>query len=62
MKCLIFTDTRFYHERRLNYADIFYFIPLNESFQKKIELVQYNAAFIITGAVKGVVVIKFIKN
>ena len=27
--------------------------PLNESFKKKIESVQYNAALIITGAIKG---------
>ena len=36
--------------------------PLNESFKKKIESVQYNAALIIAGAIKGTVVIKFIKN
>ena len=37
----------------LDYADIIYDKPLNESFKKKIELVQYNAALIITGAIKG---------
>ena len=37
----------------LDYADIIYDKPLNESFKKKIELAQYNAALIITGAIKG---------
>ena len=32
---------------------IIYDKPLNESFKKQIELVQYNAALIITGAIKG---------
>ena len=37
----------------LDYADIIYDKSLNESFKKKIEMVQYNAALIITGASKG---------
>ena len=37
----------------LDYADIVYEKPLNESFKRKIEMVQYNTAFIITGAFKG---------
>ena len=37
----------------LEYADLIYDKPLNQSFKKKIELVQYNAALIITGAIKG---------
>ena len=37
----------------LDYADIIYDKPLNESFKRKIEMVQYNAALIITGAIKG---------
>ena len=37
----------------LCYADIIYDKPLNESFKKKIELVQYNVVLIITGAIKG---------
>ena len=36
----------------LDYADIIYDKPLNESFKKKIILVQHNAALIITGAIK----------
>ena len=37
----------------LDYTDIIYDKPLNESFKKEIEMVQYNAALIITGAIKG---------
>ena len=36
----------------LDYADIIYDKPLNESLKRKIEMVQYNAALIITGAFK----------
>ena len=37
----------------LDYADTIYDKLLNESLKKKIEMVQYNAALIITGAIKG---------
>ena len=37
----------------LDYADIIYSKSLNESLKRKIEMVQYNAALIITGAFKG---------
>ena len=37
----------------LDYADIIYDKPLNKSFKKKIDVIQYNAALIITGAIKG---------
>ena len=37
----------------LDYADIIYDNSLNESFKRKIEMVQYNAVLIITGAFKG---------
>ena len=37
----------------LDYADIIYDKPLNESFKKKTEMIQYNPALIITGAIKG---------
>ena len=37
----------------LDYADTIYDKQLNESLKKKIESVQYNAALIITGAIKG---------
>ena len=36
----------------LDYADIIYDKPFNESFKRKIEMVQYQAALVITGAIK----------
>ena len=36
----------------LDYADILYDKPLTESFKDKSEMVQYNAAFFITGALE----------
>ena len=37
----------------LDYANIIYDKPLTESFKDKLEMVQYNAALVITGAIKG---------
>ena len=37
----------------LDYGDIIYDQPNNESFTQKLERIQYNAALAITGAVKG---------
>ena len=37
----------------LDYPDIIYQKPLTESFKDKLEIVQYNAALVITGAIKG---------
>ena len=37
----------------LDYADIIYDKPLTDSFKDKLEMVQYNAALISTGAIKG---------
>ena len=37
----------------LDYCDIIYDQPNNESFCTKIERIQYNAALAITGAIKG---------
>ena len=37
----------------LDYADIIYDKPLNESLKRKIEMVRYNAVLITTGAFKG---------
>ena len=37
----------------LDYADIIYDKTFNESFKRKIEMVQYRAALVITGAIKG---------
>ena len=36
-----------------DYDDIIYDKPVNESFKRKIERVQYKAAFVISGAIKG---------
>ena len=37
----------------LDYADIIYDKTFNESFKRKIKMVQYKAAPVITGAIKG---------
>ena len=37
----------------LDYGDIIYDQPNNESFTQKIERIQYNAALGITGVIKG---------
>ena len=37
----------------LEYGDVIYDQPVNESFLKNIERIQYNAALTITGAVNG---------
>ena len=37
----------------LDYADVIYDKPLTESFKDKLEMVQYNAALVVTGAIKG---------
>ena len=37
----------------LDYADIIYNKPYNESFKTKIEMSQYRTALVITGAIKG---------
>ena len=37
----------------LDYGDILYHQPYNESINSKLESIQYNAAFAITGTIKG---------
>ena len=37
----------------LDYGDVIYDCAFNESFQNKLEHVQYNAALAITGAIRG---------
>ena len=37
----------------LDYADIIYYKPCNETFKEKLEAVQYNACLAITGALSG---------
>ena len=46
----------------IDYVDILYDKPFNESLKSKIEMVQYNVALIITGAFKGPRVIKCMKS
>ena len=38
----------------LDYGDLLYNQPNNESLFQKIESIQYNAAFVITGAIRGI--------
>ena len=38
----------------LDYGDVIYDQPYNETFKKRIESTQYNAALAITGAIKGI--------
>ena len=37
----------------LDYRDILYYQPYNESMNSKLESIQYNAILAITGAIKG---------
>ena len=37
----------------LDYGDTVYVQPSNDAFSNKLEIVQYNAALTITGAIKG---------
>ena len=46
----------------LDYCDIIYEQPNNESFCTKIERIQHNAALAITGAIKGTSQIKLYKE
>ena len=46
----------------LDYADIIYDKPFNESFEAKIEKIQYRAAPVITGVIKGTSHIVFTKK
>ena len=47
---------------RLNCGDILYDQPTNDSFCKKLEAVQYNAALAITGAIKGTLQVNLYKE
>ena len=48
--------------RHLDYCDVIYDPPNNESFCTKIERIQYNAALAITGAIRGASEIKLYKE
>ena len=43
----------------LDYSDIIYDKIFNESWHKKLESAQYNAASVITGAIRGTNTVKF---
>ena len=49
----LMTIYKSYIRPHLDYCDVIYDQPHNESFCKKIESIQYNAALAITGAIKG---------
>ena len=49
----LLTIYKFFIRPNLEYADIIYDKPFNKSFKRKIEMVQYKAALVITGAIKG---------
>ena len=49
-KCLL-TIYKSFLRPNLDYRDIIYDKPLNESFKKKIQMLQYNAAPIVNGAI-----------
>ena len=50
----LLTISKSFVRPNLDYADIIFDKPLYESFKRKIEMVQYKAALVITGAIKGI--------
>ena len=50
----LFTIYKTFVRSHLDYADIIYNKPFNDSFKQKLEKVQYSAALIITRAIKGI--------
>ena len=49
----LLTIYKFFLRLNLDYADIIYDKPFNESFKTKIEMIQYRVALVITAAIKG---------
>ena len=49
----LLTKYTFFVRPNLDYADKIYDKPLNKSFKRKLEIVQYKEALMITGAIKG---------
>ena len=47
------TIYKFFLRPHFDYGDVIYDRAFNESFQNKLESVQYNAALAITGAIRG---------
>ena len=49
----LITSYKFFIRPHLDFGDILYDHKFNNSFHKKLELIQYNAALAITGAIRG---------
>ena len=49
----LLTIYKYFVRSNLDYADIIYGKPFNESFKRKISIVQHKAALVTTGAIKG---------
>ena len=49
----LLTIYKFFLRPHFDYGDVIYDRAFNESFQNKLESVQYNAALAITGAIRG---------
>ena len=47
------TICKFFLRPHLDYGDVIYDRAFNESFQNKLESVQYNTALAITGTIRG---------
>ena len=58
----LLTIYKFSIRPHLDYGDIVFDQPTNDSFCKKLESVQYNAALAITGAIKGTSQVKLYKE
>ena len=52
-RALLMTIYKFFIRPHLDYEDILHHETFNNSFHKKLELIQYNAAFAITDAIRG---------
>ena len=52
-RAALLTIYKFFLRLHLDYGDVIYDRAFNESFQNKLESVQYNAALAITGAIRG---------
>ena len=50
---MLLTTYKFFIRPQLDYGDILFDQPTNDSFYKKLESVQYNDVLAITGAIKG---------
>ena len=48
------TTYKYFIRSNLDYADIIYDKPFNESFKRKIEMVQFKVDLMITGAIKEI--------